>query len=168
MKSKYIGFLILFLLLALNLGLSGYYYAVLPPNVASEFNALGEPTKEMPKASFVIFNFALLVLLPAVLLTLGWLLPKLPPWMIDLPHKDYWLAPERRAETAASLFVFMLWLTVGLESFVTSLLMLVYLANLGHPEIMRQAPFYLLGCFVAFMVLWAIRFYAKFRKVPPA
>jgi uncharacterized membrane protein len=168
MKSKYLGLLILFLLLALNFGLSGYYYAVLPARVASEFDLSGEPKTWMPKASFVIFNFTLLVVLPIILVSLGWICTKLPKWMLDLPHKDYWLAPERKAETAASLFLFMLWLAVGMELFVTSLVGLVYRANLGHPEVMQQTPLYLIGSFVAFMIGWIIRFYGKFRRVPPS
>ncbi len=167
MKSKYIGLSILLLLLALNIGLSGYYFAVLPARVASEFDLSGEPKSWMAKGAFVIFNITLLILLPIFLLSLGWICTKLPKWMIDLPHKDYWLAPERKAQTAASIFRFMIWLAVGIELFLTALVGLVYRANLGHPEIMRQTPYYLLGCFVAFMAGWIIRFYGKFRKAPP-
>jgi uncharacterized membrane protein len=166
MKSKYIGVMVLLLLMTLNIGVSGYYYAMLPAKVASEFDLSGEPKSWMAKGTFVIFNVTLLLVLPIFLIALGWLCTKLPRWMIDLPHKDYWLAPERRAETNASVFLFMLWLANGIELFLTLLMGTVYRANLGHPEIMRRTPFYLLGFFIAFMVVWIICFYRKFRKVP--
>jgi uncharacterized membrane protein len=168
MKSKLIGLLILFLLVALNIGVSGYYYALLPPLVATEYGLSGEPKSWMVKGTFVIFNITLLFGLPIFLLLVGWICTKLPKWMIDLPNKDYWLAPERKAATSASLFLFMLWLACGIELFLTLLVWAVYRANLGHPEVMRQTPFYLLGGFLTFMAGWIIRFYVKFRKVPPA
>jgi uncharacterized membrane protein len=166
MKSKYIGLLTLFLLMALNLGMSGYYYAVLPERVASEFDLAGEPKTWMAKGTFVIFNATLLIALPAFLLAVAWISTKLPKWMIDLPHKDYWLAPERKAETAASLFRYILWLACGIELFLTALVGLVYRANLGHPETMRIAPNILLTCFLTFMAGWIFCFYRKFKRVP--
>jgi uncharacterized membrane protein len=168
MKSKYLGLLVLFLLISLNIGLCGYYYAVLPPQLASEFDLLGNPTKTMPKGTFTIFNASLLILMPAFLLTLGWGCTKLPKWMIDLPNKDYWLAPERKAATAASLFSFILWLTNGVELFLTSIVMLVYRANMGRPEAMQLVPHYCFGTFLAFMAVWIAWFYIKFKKIPSA
>ncbi|MCC6125995.1 MAG: hypothetical protein IT426_13600 [Pirellulales bacterium] len=166
MKSKSIGFAILFLLIALNLGLSGYYYAVLPSRVASEFDLSGEPKTEMAKGTFVIFNVMLMIALPAFLLAVAWICTKLPNWMIDLPHKDYWLAPERKAETAARIFGYLLWLTNGIELFLTALVGLVYRANLGHPDAMRIASHVLLACFLLFMAGWLFCFYRKFKRVP--
>jgi uncharacterized membrane protein len=166
MKSKFIGLIVLFLLMSLNVGISGYYYAVLPARVASEFDLSGEPKSWMAKGTFMIFNATLLFVLPIFVIAMGWICTKLPKWMIDLPNKDYWLAPEQKAETSASIFSFMLWLACGIELFLTLILWTVYRANLGHPEIMRQTPLYLLGAFLAFLTGWSIRFYRKFRKVP--
>jgi len=101
----------------------------------------------MAKGTFVIFNATLLFVLPIFLIVLGWVCTKLPRWMIDLPHKDYWLAPERRSETNASVFRFMLWLASGIELFLTLLVGTVYRANVGPPEIMHRTPFYLLDFF---------------------
>jgi uncharacterized membrane protein len=166
MKSKHIGLLLLFLLISLNLGLSGYYYAKLPPRVASEFDLSGDPKSWMAKGTFVVFNFTLMALLPIFLLVVGWLSMKLPASMINLPNKDYWLAPERRAATNASVFRLMLSMACGVELFLTFLVWTVYRANTGHPEIMRQMPLYLTGCFLTFVAVWIVCFYRKFRKVP--
>ena len=168
MISKYFGLLVLLLIVSVNAGLSGYYYTVLPPRVATEFDLLGEPKSWMAKGTFVSFNIALLILLPAFLLFLGWICPKLPKWMIDLPHRDYWLAPERKARTAASLFVFILWLANGVELFLTAMVGLVYRANLGHPDTMRVAPGVLLLCFLIFLAVWVVSYYRKFKRVTPA
>jgi uncharacterized membrane protein len=166
MKSKRIGLIVLFLLASINIGVSGYYYTVLPERVASEFDFAGEPKSWMLKAAFVIFNLAMLVVVPALLLSVAWLCSKLPARMIDLPNKDYWLAPERKAETFARLFRSMLWLAVAIELFLSLLVGLVYWANLGHPEAMRITPNVLLACFLLFMAGWLFTFYRKFKKIP--
>jgi uncharacterized membrane protein len=164
---KRLGLLILFLIIAFNIGMSGYYYDVLPGRVASRFNFEGEPIAWMPKATFVIFNVVLLLAMPLFLLSLSWLSMKLPNSMINLPHRDYWLAPERKRQTAASFFVLMLWLTVAVELFLTAIVGLVYRANMGHPNLMRETPFYFLGGFLAVMIVWVLCFYMKFKRIPP-
>jgi uncharacterized membrane protein len=168
MKSRNIGLLLLFLLIALNIGASGYYYARLPERVASEFDLAGEPKSWMTKGTFVIFNIALLILFPAFMLAVSWLSTKLPKRMIDMPNRDYWFAPERRAETAASVMRFMLWMAVGAEVFLTVIVGMVYRANFGRPEIMRWGPWIALGGFSPFLIAWIVCFYLRFKRVPPA
>jgi uncharacterized membrane protein len=166
MKSKYIGLFVLFLLMSVNIGISGYCYTKLPARVASEFDLSGEPKAWVAKGTFVIFNITLLTLLPVFLLFLACVCPKLPKWMIDLPNWDYWLAPERKAETAASLFRFILWLANGLELFLTVIVGVVYWANLGRPEMMRLVPNIILEGFLPFVVVWMVCYYKKFKKIP--
>jgi uncharacterized membrane protein len=166
MKSKYIGLIALFLLVSINLGASGYYYTVLPERIASEFDFAGEPKSWMTKGPFVIFNMAMLIVVPALLLSVAWISTKLPMRMVDLPNKEYWLAPERKAETFTRLFRSMLWLAVAIELFLSLLVGLVYWANLGHPQAMRIAPTVLLACFLLFMAGWLFTFYRKFKRVP--
>ena len=38
------------------------------------------------------------------------MLPPPPPNMVNVPRREYWLAPERRSQTAMLLFRHMLWL----------------------------------------------------------
>jgi hypothetical protein len=168
MKSKYFGLLILLLLVALNVGLCGYYFPVLPDRVASEFDLQGKEIKAMPKGTFMAFNGTLVVAMPAFLLLLGWGCTKLPNWMIDMPNRDYWLAPQRKPETAKRLFLFILWLAVGVEAFLTSILFFVFRANMGHPESMVLVPYYCLSTFLAFVAVWCAWFMIKFKKLPPA
>ena len=127
-----------------------------------------KPKSWMAKGTFVIFNVTLLILLPIFLLSLGWICTKLPKWMIDMPNKDYWLAPERKAQTAASVFLFMLWLADGIELFLTAIVGLVYRANLGHPEAMRLAPDIFLVCFLTFIAVWIVCFYENSGKCLPS
>ena len=53
----------------------------------------------------------------------------LPSWMINLPHRDYWLAPERRYETFQWLRWFLLWVSCLETAFLTAIHVMIMLAN---------------------------------------
>jgi uncharacterized membrane protein len=168
MKLKYFGLVLLLLLVSFNCGMSGYYYPALPARMASEFDIAGNPTKEMAKSTVMIFNVCMIFLLPAILLTLGRICTKLPRWMLDMPNKDYWLAPERAEQTAESMFRFILWLTNGVVLLLTAIVWLVYQANLGRPEVMRLMIPILLEGFLPFIAVWTVCYFVRFRKKPLA
>jgi len=84
-------------------------YPLLPERLASHFGPSGMPNGWMTKSRFFI-TFAI-VLLPALfvefLLPMG--IAKRPDAKLRLPNKEYWLAPERRAETFAYFDSFFAW-----------------------------------------------------------
>jgi serine/threonine-protein kinase len=166
MSKKTSGLLLLVLLVAVGFGMNGYFYSRLPPEVASEFGFSGEPKRFMAKGTFLIFNLATLTLLPLFMLGLGWISTKLPKWMIDLPNKDYWLAPERIKETASGIFDFILWQAVGVVALLTSVLGCAILANLGHPAAMKIPPAAALLAYLIFVAVSVFRYYRKFKKIP--
>ena len=49
----------------------------------------------------VIFQLAVIVLLVGLFLGVAVLLPRISGWALNIPNKEYWLAPERRDETYA-------------------------------------------------------------------
>jgi hypothetical protein len=82
---------------------------VLPDTVASHFNSSGAPNRFMSDQSYLLLMLALVVLVP---LSVGWLgrwVQQIPDELINLPHKDYWLAPERRAQTLSYLANWLQW-----------------------------------------------------------
>src|SRR5580692_11121933 len=76
-------------------------FALLPERLASHFGASGLPNGWMTKPQFFI-AYAL-VFLPALFVEflVGRSVAKKPADKLRLPNKEYWLAPERRAETFA-------------------------------------------------------------------
>lgn len=142
-----------------------YEFGRLPAVVPSHFGASGAPNAWMPRAGFVGL-YAFVVLFLAIALTLSIRRAKaLPNSSLNLPHKDYWLAPERRQATLsaieAQMFVF------GAATFV--LLFDVFgqafrvglglAAKLDHPGLS-------LGLYTAFIVVWMTVFVRRFRRVP--
>ena len=84
-------------------------FPLLPDRLASHFAASGMPNGWMTKSQF-FFTFAI-VLLPALFVEflLSYGIAKKSDAKLRLPNKEYWLAPERRAETFAYFDSFFAW-----------------------------------------------------------
>ena len=109
------------------------YYAELPEVVASHFNAQGVPNRWLTKSAF----FAVFVGANVLAVLVGFGIPRIislmPPELINLPKKQYWLAPEHLAETHAFLNSYFAWF--GCAVFLIMILTFDYAiqSNL-HPD----------------------------------
>lgn len=77
-------------------------YPQLPELLATHFNNQGTPNGWMTRNAFVVFELAFQTVVPGLFFISGLLVEKHPN-MVNIPHRDYWLAPERRAESVAAL-----------------------------------------------------------------
>jgi Protein of unknown function (DUF1648) len=85
---------ILFILLVMGIILGfAICYPRLPERMASHFAMDGRPNGWQPKSAFTIFFFGALGIACVVSLAVPKLLGSLPLDMINLPNKEYWLAP---------------------------------------------------------------------------
>ena len=109
-------------LIAATLAQLAWYYPRLPARVASHFDAAGLAKAFMPKDGFLAIHLVVLGILAVVFLLIPALIGRLPPSMINLPNKDYWLAPERRVHTAQKLQSFL----VGFGNVTLLFLLLVF------------------------------------------
>jgi uncharacterized membrane protein len=80
----------------------------LPAMVASHFDSAGQPNAYMPHDFYGRFVLAMAVGLPLAMATLFIAVFSNAKDM-KLPNRDYWLAPERIAQTRASLISHSLW-----------------------------------------------------------
>lgn len=111
----------------------------LPEQVASHFNAAGVANGWMTRDSQTAAHTGIVLFLTAMFEGLAWIGPRLPAELVNLPHRDYWLAPERRAATHAWLGGTVWLLGCGLMVFILALFQQVYRANLAAAP-MRTAP----------------------------
>jgi hypothetical protein len=84
--------------------------------------------------------------------------------MINLPRKDYWLAPERAAQTRRMIVERMLWLLAALMLFMAYLSHGMLEFNLrGAGQLAVWTP---LGVFLAFTILWSGELFWRFQRAP--
>lgn len=139
--------------------------AGLPETVASHFVAGGRANAFMSRSDYFWFMGFMALLLPQLIgLVMGVLPRVLPPSLINVPHRDYWLAPQRLGETRRMLArqgrAFAAMMTVFL-CFVHGL---VVKANLSQPPVLDEKPFVvgLLAFFLA-VCAWLGLFLSRFR-----
>lgn len=139
----------------------------LPDVVASHFNAAGVANGFMPRAFYVRFMLFFVVVLPLAVVFLPSLAMSSPKARINLPNREYWLAPERRAETVACLQRYSARFGSLLVVFLCYVHWLVLRANANVPPNL-SASWFIGGLmfFVASMVVWTVALVGRFRKVP--
>ena len=140
----------------------------LPATVASHFAASGAANGFMPRAFYVRFMLAFNVVLPLALVYLPNLALRNPRARINLPHREYWLAPERRAETVGYLCAHSFRMGSGLVVFLAYVHSLVVRANAQVPPGLSSSWFLGgLGVFAACALVWFAMLFARFRTMPP-
>jgi len=142
-------------------------YPLLPERMASHFGASGDPNGWMMKSQFL--SVYAVVLIPAIILEF-WMPFKIGRTSgnrLNLPNKNYWLAPERRAETLAYFETFFAWYAcafLALEVFAMGLGMR---ANLHDPPRLPTGPIvFAIAAFVLFNIVCITAVVRRFSKLP--
>ena len=136
----------------------------LPLLVATHFNASGHADGWMPRASIAGFTLVFGFVMPAFMLTVFWVIRFLPFSSINLPNKDYWLAPERREETFARMLRHGVRLGCLSLALVTGLHYLILVANSQTPpEVSTRMIAGLTIAFAAGLVVWIVTLFRVLR-----
>jgi uncharacterized membrane protein len=135
----------------------------LPPRFASHFDATGRPDAWSSRIGFItLFGAIFGALALFFTFALPALLRRLPPQVINMPNRDYWLAPERREASIARLSDWLAWFGAGITAFGAAILELSLRANLAAGR-MSSAVWIVLGAFLIFVVGWLVGLYRAFR-----
>ena len=116
-----------------NLITLGVSRALLPAQVASSFNEAGQANELVPRDSYLLLSTGLSTFVCLVFLLLATVMPYLPPQLINLPHKEFWLAPQRAADTYRKLTALTAALGIVILMFTGGMQMLVVVANRAQP-----------------------------------
>jgi uncharacterized membrane protein len=143
------------------------YYPLLPDVVASHFNGRGAANGWQTKSAF----FGVLVGVSVLAAVVGFGIPRiitaLPPELINLPNKRYWLSPERRGKTMDFLNGYFAWF--GCALFLIMILTFDYALQLNlHPENPPDPSrmWYILAGFLTFVLVGTIRLLTTFLRLP--
>jgi uncharacterized membrane protein len=158
---------IFFMLIALAAVQFFYYTPRLPDILASHFGKAGSVNAWQTKTAFFSMELAIIVLATVVSFSIPRIIAAMPVSMINLPHKEFWLSPQRRDDTLAYIRVWTAWLGCALLAFLLFVMELVYRANLHTPPQLNMAAFVpALLAFVAFDTVAIVRLLLHFAKIP--
>lgn len=139
----------------------------LPPVVASHFIAGGSANGFMLRGTYLRFTTGLLVGLPLLIVFLSSVTSILPARFINLPNREYWLAPERQADTLFYLRKQGTRFGIILAIFLCFVHWLVVQANVHSPPFLPESLFFIgMAVFLVSLVIWLGRFIAYFRRRP--
>jgi len=139
----------------------------LPPVVASHFAAGGNADGFMSRNVYLGVMLFVAVAVPA-LLALGHSLVRLvPPHLVNLPNRDYWLSPERTPETLAFLRKHGIYFSAATAVFLCFVYWLVVRANELQPPRL-SVPLIVTGLvsFLLATAVWIGVLVARFRRRP--
>jgi uncharacterized membrane protein len=156
---------LLLVLLALPLAYLWFTAPALPVQMASHFNDSGAANGFAPRQQYLQ---TMALLSGGMPLLLGIVLPALfsrTAGAINLPHREYWLAPERQESSFAYLRTQFRWFAIVLAAFMTFMHALVVKANgVSPPQLNISAAQTGVVIFLVATVLWVAALLLHFRR----
>ena len=137
--------------------------AALPERVASHFGTGGHADGYMTRDGYRWFMLFFTAGFPPLIVLAIAGLPRLIPQYTNIPNREYWLAPERRAQAFDFLTTHALWFGILLVLFMCAVHWLVVQANAQHPPRLANGPFLMsLGLFLAALAVWIVTLTRQF------
>lgn len=154
-------------LVLLAIGQIFYYAPQLPDRMATHFDSAGNADGWQSPAGFTGLYVFVLATIALSFGLMPLVIDKLPNSLINLPHKDYWLAPERRAETLGALAGHMLWMGAGTMLLILVLMQQVIDTNLAQQDRLPGSSMTLIVLYLGGVAIWLIFLFRRFGR-PPA
>jgi uncharacterized membrane protein len=140
--------------------------ARLPDRMAVHFGASGAANGWMTPRQFAVFNAGLLLFVTVVMIGSAVATRFIPTTLINIPHRDYWFAPERRRASRDRLLRHMLWLVCVVVGFLVTIDHSVLAVNLrpGAPRLSGTELGVPVGVFLLGIAVWTLRLLVMFRR----
>ena len=156
-------------LLAFFIGYEFAIFEALPAQVARHFDGTGKPDGWSSKNAYVFFNIGLQIFIFVLFALFPFTLRFFPNWSINIPDRDYWLAPERRAATLDRIGNFMIWIGVLTVGWFFAVVYMVDRFNIGNFQKLSNGFWIILGVYLGVLTLATILFCVRFyRHDPPS
>lgn len=139
----------------------------LPDRMATHFGAGGQPDGWSSRASYVRFTMVFGLVFPLFAPAICYAARFLPDRLLNIPHRDYWVAPERRRETYGYLFRHSLWLAPLMAGFVIGMhLTTVHANRLAEPQLPTATTWAMTGILLAGIGIWLVPVIRHFKRAP--
>ncbi len=142
-----------------------WYYPQLPQQVPLHFNGAGQPDRWGAKQELLAVTLAVMAILAAVLTPSVYLMKVLPASLINMPRRDYWLAPERAASTRRMMMDRMGWIVCATVVLMCYLFHSSLHAAFQQPPKM-DSPLAALVVYLVFTALWLAELMWRFYRRP--
>lgn len=156
-----VGYALMLLFAACDLA---WLYPQLPDRIATKFGTAGTAIGWSSRSGWLTVQLFSLGLLTALMVGLRFGLRWIPSSLINVPHREYWLAPERLEQSCALIGDLILWLGLAMLAFLTALQHLTLRANLAAEPRMAAAFWFVLGLYLAAMAAGIVWLYRRFRR----
>jgi uncharacterized membrane protein len=146
------------------------YRSRMPEKVAIHFGPLGLPDSWATRDMNCMLGIMVFCIMTALMILAPHLIRVVPVSLVNLPHKDYWLAPARREETITEVSARLYAFGSAVNLFFVAVTCLVWLANRSDPVKLDTTSVLLcLGCFMFFTAAWLYSFLRYFHRTgkPP-
>jgi len=138
--------------------------AILPERVAIHFGADGMPNGWASNLQNVLMMLGLDVLVFCAIYFSPRLISNMPSKWINLPNREYWLAPARRTQAVDRFRLYLWQFGAGVFLFMLCAGGLAIQANLADPVRFDERLFLIaLGGFLAYTAYWTITLLRAFR-----
>ena len=136
--------------------------SLLPSRVASHFGASGVADGFMSREAFLAMQWTLTGFVAALFFSIAALLRVLPHDAINLPNKDYWLAPERRTATLDYVSDRMYAFGAATFALLTGVGQQVYEANIRGTLTLGTVTGVYLLCYLLYTAIWCAALFKRF------
>ena len=140
----------------------------LPQKIATHFNLAGNPDGFMTLQNHQSFIILSTIFFPLFMVFMVGILPAWFPSLVNISHRDYWFAPERKNQTFDYLFSMACKLGVLMVFFFVGLNVIIVVANNSNPVLMPKLHFFVvMALFLLGVFFWVVMLFLKFKKVDP-
>lgn len=150
---------------AFGVVLAFYYHSMLPAMTAIHFGFDGDADSYAGRGVFLLMTGGLHILMTALFYFLPVLFKTIPVEYTNLPHKEYWFAPERKEETIRVIVDRMLVFGIVTNVFLIFCSAMSYRANIMADKSLDTGMFLAgLVIYLAVTGVWIYKFYRAFQR----
>jgi serine/threonine-protein kinase len=121
----------------------------------------------MSRNAYLGFMLVGVVVIPLLIVVPQRLVRTISPRLINVPNRDYWLAPERIESTLDYLRNHAVWFAALLGAFMCFVHWEVVQANMRRPVRLVAEPFFVgIAVYVASVLVWIGAMVVHFRRIP--
>lgn len=157
---------LLLVMMAGSLAYLIYFGAAFPPRMAVHFTQAGEPDGWMDRLMFIVLASSMTFMVPPFLVAALGVMPRVMPGsVLNIPNRDFWLAPERRDAMLSNVLYYALWLGCLVEALLIAVNVMIAQAN-PPGAVAHLTPWHaaVVVVFLGGMTVWVWSFFRAFAK----